>query len=677
MKLKRVLAIVLALVMVLACTVSGAFAAKYTVEKGDSLWKIAKENLGSGLKWTEIYEANKDQIKNPNLIFVGQELEIPGGEAVDISTISYANIYFDYASQIAAERAELTLIPAALDIPLVVSDADGATGVQLVASLEEGNTTDLYLNALVAGNELVFAAEEAELVSVVSSISGEVELVDGTACVIPAPIMAAEPVDEVFTITLADGAVYQVHTVSQLMPGVKITGEGVAEENEGVYTFGVDKFMMRVDTDGELVFYRNMNCVGELICEHFGSQEVADGLYHTYFVELHSEYRHSQSGYSSGMYVVMDENYNEIDYVTLLPNEDENHTHGEGYLDQHELVILSRGHYLTLSYTPLLVDNLPSEVEGINGTNTAYVWAGIVQEVKDGKVLQEINTTDYPLLYVSAVEKMDYANSSDQGAEAVVNQQTVWAPADGWQDYVHINSLDYTLDNTGNVNKMLMSMRDQCAVYQFDWKTGAIDWILGGKASTLTGYEEYTTTRTDEMGREFTALTYGQHYARYTNKNEDGTIIGNPEISIFDNQTGMAPFFMKLPVPTLTRTFKVIIDEAAKTAEVFDVITAAEMDKLTGTYHNASHCGTVVYANDTSVISGWGMHAVVDTIGAFAPYGTMSDIGFEDLRQGSRPIFTEYDMENDVVTFELSVTRSPNFHGHEPLMSYRTYKTSK
>ena len=60
MKLKRVLAIVLALVMILACTVSGAFAAKYTVEKGDSLWKIAKENLGSGLKWTEIYEANKD-----------------------------------------------------------------------------------------------------------------------------------------------------------------------------------------------------------------------------------------------------------------------------------------------------------------------------------------------------------------------------------------------------------------------------------------------------------------------------------------------------------------------------------------------------------------------------------------------------------------------------------------
>ena len=79
MKLKRVLALILALVMVLGC-IGTAAAAEYTVEKGDSLWKIAKEHLGSGFKWKEIYEANKDQIKDPNLIFVGQKLEIPGEE---------------------------------------------------------------------------------------------------------------------------------------------------------------------------------------------------------------------------------------------------------------------------------------------------------------------------------------------------------------------------------------------------------------------------------------------------------------------------------------------------------------------------------------------------------------------------------------------------------------------
>lgn len=49
----------------------------YVVKAGDSLWKIAEELLGSGTLWTKIYEANKDTIKDPNLILIGQVLIIP------------------------------------------------------------------------------------------------------------------------------------------------------------------------------------------------------------------------------------------------------------------------------------------------------------------------------------------------------------------------------------------------------------------------------------------------------------------------------------------------------------------------------------------------------------------------------------------------------------------------
>ena len=49
----------------------------YTVKKGDSLWKIAKQFYGNGAEYTKIYNANKDKIKNPNLIYVGQVLTIP------------------------------------------------------------------------------------------------------------------------------------------------------------------------------------------------------------------------------------------------------------------------------------------------------------------------------------------------------------------------------------------------------------------------------------------------------------------------------------------------------------------------------------------------------------------------------------------------------------------------
>jgi LysM repeat protein len=49
----------------------------YTVQKGDCLWNIAKKFYGNGSKYTVIYNANKDKIKNPNLIYPGQVLTIP------------------------------------------------------------------------------------------------------------------------------------------------------------------------------------------------------------------------------------------------------------------------------------------------------------------------------------------------------------------------------------------------------------------------------------------------------------------------------------------------------------------------------------------------------------------------------------------------------------------------
>jgi len=49
----------------------------YTVVKGDCLWRIAEKYLGSGFRYVEIYELNKDIIKNPNLIYISQVLKIP------------------------------------------------------------------------------------------------------------------------------------------------------------------------------------------------------------------------------------------------------------------------------------------------------------------------------------------------------------------------------------------------------------------------------------------------------------------------------------------------------------------------------------------------------------------------------------------------------------------------
>ncbi|MCI8761283.1 MAG: LysM peptidoglycan-binding domain-containing protein, partial [Oscillospiraceae bacterium] len=49
----------------------------YTVVRGDNLSKIAKAQYGDSSKWTVIYEANKNIIKNPNQIWPGQTLVLP------------------------------------------------------------------------------------------------------------------------------------------------------------------------------------------------------------------------------------------------------------------------------------------------------------------------------------------------------------------------------------------------------------------------------------------------------------------------------------------------------------------------------------------------------------------------------------------------------------------------
>jgi len=50
---------------------------KLTVERGNSLWRIARRAYGSGYDYMVIYEANKEQIGDPNRIYPGQVFNIP------------------------------------------------------------------------------------------------------------------------------------------------------------------------------------------------------------------------------------------------------------------------------------------------------------------------------------------------------------------------------------------------------------------------------------------------------------------------------------------------------------------------------------------------------------------------------------------------------------------------
>jgi len=56
---------------------SSTAATVYEVKPGDSLSKIAKAHYGKANDWPRIFEANRDVVKDPNMIHPGQRLKIP------------------------------------------------------------------------------------------------------------------------------------------------------------------------------------------------------------------------------------------------------------------------------------------------------------------------------------------------------------------------------------------------------------------------------------------------------------------------------------------------------------------------------------------------------------------------------------------------------------------------
>ena len=57
--------------------VDGFEVAVKTVQPGGTLWAIAEENLGNDIFYVEVFEANTDLIRDPDLIYPGQIFRIP------------------------------------------------------------------------------------------------------------------------------------------------------------------------------------------------------------------------------------------------------------------------------------------------------------------------------------------------------------------------------------------------------------------------------------------------------------------------------------------------------------------------------------------------------------------------------------------------------------------------
>lgn len=144
--LKRLAAFSVAMTLMFSSMTAFAAETTYTTKTGDNLSKIAKELYGDANKWRDIYECNKDQIKDPNLIWSNQILVIP-----DLGITTQTPIPATEIPVITPEAATTPEIPADTTLTDLTTATDEATNGAM--SLKEWTDTGVWAQYMQELNE--------------------------------------------------------------------------------------------------------------------------------------------------------------------------------------------------------------------------------------------------------------------------------------------------------------------------------------------------------------------------------------------------------------------------------------------------------------------------------------------------------------------------------------------
>lgn len=219
----------------------------------------------------------------------------------------------------------------------------------------------------------------------------------------------------------------------------------------------------------------------------FKKHNINGKTYYSYHDQTGTYDNYGLVGYAPGERVILDENFNEVKRITL---EESNVTKKGGGVDGHDFLMIDLDHYILSAYIKDNVTNIP---EYPNGSNVIYSY---LQEVKDGKVVWDWKSIDYPELYdIVATDATPTAND-------FANTQ-VDAP-----DINHFNAM--RINDDGD---LICSFRHLDTIMCLDRtkQNNQIKWKLSGKA--------------DEFGLTELQKTSGQHYV---------TVDGN-NYTVFDN----------------------------------------------------------------------------------------------------------------------------------------------
>lgn len=277
---------------------------------------------------------------------------------------------------------------------------------------------------------------------------------------------------------------YYINSLSNNFPKYNVTANSPYDGDYYLTTHNEEhNFVFKLNNDGNIIFYK------EVESNPFDFKKITteDGKirYGYLLQDKDSTKRINAVGYSPTYLVILDENYNEINKITM---EKSKNIDVGTELENHDFIYINDNHYIVSSYQKVKATNIPSS---LSKGNSPYVVNSVLQEIKDGKVVWQWESSDNQKLYSESVENNTFSQKSDSAL-----------------DYVHFNSM--VIDpNDGN---LICSFRNLDEVIKLDRKTGEILWTLGGLG------DEFNLTDNQKFSR--------QHNARIT---EDGYI------TLYDN----------------------------------------------------------------------------------------------------------------------------------------------
>ncbi len=285
---------------------------------------------------------------------------------------------------------------------------------------------------------------------------------------------------------------YFIQTLPSDFPEIEKVG---VSDIEGIYYTNIYandnigrnvSYIVKMSEFGEILYYKRNNL--DYHIADFARWNIDGSIRQTYFENTPIAGFSPMVGYGQGEYVVMDEQYNELDRVQALPSAE--YDLFETSIDHHDFIYLNDNHYMVVKYFHTH-PNPEHENRDIGLTPSSNIAAAYIQEIKDDEIIWEWSSTDYPEFYTGSVENNDFSNKSSAIA-----------------DYVHINSISIDPKDSN----VVASLRNQDSVVKINRKTNEIEWFLGGE--------------NDSFGLSNEQMPSRQHHASYT---EAGNLI------LFDN----------------------------------------------------------------------------------------------------------------------------------------------